>query len=296
MLKKLLYIILFVFFCSCTPTKEPIEPVIIVEGWIENNEHPIVMLHYPKVMGEKYDSVPELIMDKLISLGKITVSDGYESVILTGGLDTTYIPPYKYTSTHIMGEVGQSYFIEVEYEDKVVTAKTTIPEPTFFDSIKVQQSEHNDSVIHLFGYITDTDLEHQNYYVLFYRYRGEKQYMNCFLGVFSDDDVDERGVISMPIYRNVAISTIGLEEKQEKQSRFFKPWDKIDIKLTTVDSIGYRFWSDFSTMTTSSSIAFMPIYSNIYSNIEGGKGYWIGYGAKVYPLTLRRDTVIQYKN
>ena len=40
----------------------------------------------------------------------------------------------------------------------------------------------------------------------------------------------------------------------------------------------------------------MPVYTNIHSNIEGGKGYWIGYGAKVYPLTLRRDTVIQYKH
>lgn len=295
MIKRILYLLFVVIVVACTPQKTPIEPVLIVEGWIENEGHPTVMLHYSIVMGEKYDSISELMMDKLVSLGKVTISDGYESVVLTGGLDTNYMPPYKYTSTHIIGQVGETYTIEVEYEDKIVTAQTTIPEPAFLDSIKVQQSENNDSVIHLFGYLTDSDVEKENYYVLFYRYRGDKQYMNCFLGLFSDEDVDDRGVICMPIYRNVALSTIGLEDIEGfNPSRFFKPWDKIDIKLTTVDSLGYRFWSEFSAMSTTSRIAFMPVYTNVYSNIEGGKGYWIGYGEKVYPLTLKRDTVIRY--
>ena len=188
----------------------------------------------------------------------------------------------------------ETYTIDVEYDNKTVTAQTTIPAPVFFDSIKVQQSPYVDSIIHLTGYVTDTDPSRENYYVLFYRYRGDKQYQNCFLGLFSDQNADENHSISMPIYRNVSTSTLKLSDSDNKKGRYFKPWDKIDIKLATVDSIGYKFWSEFSALTMTSSIAFMPIYTNVYTNVEGGKGYWIGYGAKVYPLTLRRDTTIRY--
>lgn len=293
MSKKLLYFLLIILL-GCTPEQEPIEPSIVLEGWIENDEHPIALLHYSMVMGEEFDSVSQLIMDKIISLGKVTVSNNYESVILTGGFDTDYLPFYKYTSAHIIGVEGETYTIEVEYDNKLLTAKTTIPEPVYFDSIKVKKSQDNDSAIHLTGYLTDTDPDKENYYVLFYRYRGEEQYKNCFLGVFSDQNANENNSISMPIYRNISLSTIKLGD--EKKGRYFKPWDQLEIKLATVDSIGYRFWSEFSSLTTTSSIAFMPIYTNVYSNIEGGKGYWIGYGSSVYPLTLQRDTVIHYTN
>ena len=287
------YIIVLLFLYSCTSHREPIEPSIILEGWIENDGHPMVMLHNSVVLGEQYDSITDLFMEKVITLGKVVVSDGDESVILTGSLDTMYMLPYKYTSTHIRGEVGNRYTIELEYEDKIVTATTTIPELALFDSLKIHRTQHNDTLLNLFGYVTDKDVNKEEYYVLFYRYRGERQYINCFLGVFSDADADDRGVITMPIYRNVSVS-LRDSISDKKQTRFFKPWDKIDLKLTTVDSVGYRFWSEYSALSNTSSIAFMPVYTNIYTNIEGGKGYWIGYGAKVYPLTLRRDTTIRY--
>lgn len=279
---------------GCAPVQDPIEPSIVLEGWIENDDHPVALLHYSMVMGEEFDSVSQLVMDKLISLGKVTVSSDYESVILTGGLDAGYLPPYRYTSAHILGVEGETYTIEVEYDNKLLTARTTIPEPAYFDSIRVQKAPDNDTLIHLVGYITDTDLERENYYVLFYRYRGETQYKNCFLGVFSDQKADENHSISVPIYRNISLSTIKLGDTHK--DGYFRPYDQLDIKLTTVDSIGYRFWSEFSALTTTSSIAFMPVYTNIYSNIEGGKGYWIGYGASHYTLTLQQDTLLRYNN
>lgn len=293
MSKKILYFLFCILF-GCAPKQEPIEPSIVLEGWIENDDHPVALLHYSMVMGEEFDSISQLIMDKIISLGKVTVSNNHESVILTGGFDTDYLPFYKYTSAHIIGVEGETYTIEVEYDNKLLTAKTTIPEPAYFDSIKVKKSQDNDSAIHLTGYLTDTDPDKENYYVLFYRYRGEEQYKNCFLGIFSDQNANENNSISMPIYRNISLSTIKLGD--EKKGRYFKPWDQLEIKLATVDSIGYRFWSEFSSLTTTSSIAFMPIYTNVYSSIEGGKGYWIGYGASHYTLTLQQDTLLRYNN
>ena len=294
MSKNFLYLLLIILLGCAVPEPEPIEPSIVLEGWIENDEHPIALLHYSMVMGEEFDSLSQLLMDKIISLGKVSVFNNYESVILTGGIDTNYLPSYKYTSAHIMGIEGETYTIEVEYDNKILTARTTIPEPAYFDSIKVQKLHDNDSAIHLLGYLTDTDPDNENYYVLFYRYQGEEQYKNCFLGVFSDQNADENNSISVPIYRNISLSTIKLGDN--KKGGYFQPWDQLEIKLTTVDSIGYRFWSEFSALSTTSSIAFMPVYTNVYSNIEGGKGYWIGYGASVYPLTLQRDTVIHYQN
>ena len=131
-----------------------------------------------------------------------------------------------------------------------------------------------------------------NYYVLFYRYRGDKQYVNCFLGVVSDKEADQEGFIKIPIYNNISVNN--LKENVQQPSRFFALNDTLDIKLSAVDKISYEIWMDISSLSTTSSIAFMPVYKNIKTNIVGGKGYWCGYASSVYRLVLNKDTTYGY--
>ena len=72
----------------------PREPEMVLEGWIDEGGHPVVMLHNSMNFTEDFDTVEELVEEKLIYFGKVTVSDGETSVILAGRADTAYLPPY----------------------------------------------------------------------------------------------------------------------------------------------------------------------------------------------------------
>lgn len=123
---------------SCTPQHIPSEPEMVLEGWIDEGGHPVVMLHKSINFTEDFDTFDELVGEKVIYFGKVTISDGETSAILTGRLDTTYLPPYTYSSVRIMGEAGKTYYVEAEYEGKKVSATTTIPSKAVFDSLAVE--------------------------------------------------------------------------------------------------------------------------------------------------------------
>lgn len=282
------YLLIIGLLVSCTKP-DIVQPEIVLEGWIEDDGHPFVMIHNSYTASERYNSVQEVIENKTIFWGKVTISKDDYSDVMTGHLDTMYLPPYYYSSVEIKGKSGNSYQIKAEYDGQFVTATTTIPSRVEFDSISIEVID--EKRVKLMGYLQDVDSA-DNYYVLFYRYRGDKQYVNCFLGVVSDKEADQEGFIKIPIYNNISVNN--LKEKVQQPSRFFALNDTLDIKLSAVDKISYEIWMDISSLSTTSSIAFMPVYKNIKTNIVGGKGYWCGYASSVYRLVLNKDTTYGY--
>lgn len=282
------YLLIIGLLVSCTKP-DIVQPEIVLEGWIEDNGHPFVMIHNSYTASERYNSVHEVIENKTIFWGKVTISKDDYSDVMTGHLDTMYLPPYYYSSVEIKGKSGNSYQVKAEYDGQFVTATTTIPSRVEFDSISIEVID--EERVKLMGYLQDVDSA-DNYYVLFYRYRGDKQYVNCFLGVVSDKEADQEGFIKIPIYNNISVNN--LKENVQQPSRFFALNDTLDIKLSAVDKISYEIWMDISSLSTTSSIAFMPVYKNIKTNIVGGKGYWCGYASSVYRLVLNKDTTYGY--
>ncbi|MBQ8721323.1 MAG: hypothetical protein IJY67_04145 [Paludibacteraceae bacterium] len=282
------YLLIIGLLVSCTKP-DIVQPEIVLEGWIEDDGHPFVMIHNSYTASERYNSVQEVIENKTIFWGKVTISKDDYSDVMTGHLDTMYLPPYYYSSVEIKGKSGNSYQIKAEYDGQFVTATTTIPSRVEFDSISIEVID--EKRVKLMGYLQDVDSA-DNYYVLFYRYRGDKQYVNCFLGVVSDKEADQEGFIKIPIYNNISVNN--LKENVQQPSRFFALNDTLDIKLSAVDKISYEIWMDISSLSTTSSIAFMPVYKNIKTNIVGGKGYWCGYASSVYRLVLNKDTTYGY--
>jgi len=282
------YLLIIGLLVSCTKP-DIVQPEIVLEGWIEDDGHPFVMIHNSYTASERYNSVQEVIENKTIFWGKVTISKDDYSDVMTGHLDTMYLPPYYYSSVEIKGKSGNSYQIKAEYDGQFVTATTTIPSRVEFDSISIEVID--EKRVKLMGYLQE-EARADNYYVLFYRYRGDKQYVNCFLGVVSDKEADQEGFIKIPIYNNISVNN--LKENVQQPSRFFALNDTLDIKLSAVDKISYEIWMDISSLSTTSSIAFMPVYKNIKTNIVGGKGYWCGYASSVYRLVLNKDTTYGY--
>ena len=277
---------------SCTPQHIPSEPEMVLEGWIDEGGHPVVMLHKSINFTEDFDTFDELLGEKVIYFGKVTVSDGETSAILTGRLDTTYLPPYTYSSVRIMGEAGKTYYVEAEYEGKKVSATTTIPSKAVFDSLAVESIPEKPGFFRLTGYLTDGNAG-SGYYVVFYRYKGGKQYWNSLHGVASGLAADASGVIRIPIYKNM--SGTSLVENDSISTRFFQLGDTLDVKIAAVDDVSYRFWDNFSSLTISSTVPFLPVNENLFTNVSGGRGYWCGYGSSTYRIIPESDTVLRWE-
>lgn len=292
---SILYLFIFTaaVAVSCTPQAVPNEPEIVLEGWIDEGGHPIVMLHKSINFTEDFNTMEDLIEEKIIYLGKVTVSDGETSVVLTGRVDTAYLPPYSYSSVRIMGESGRAYRVEAEFEGKKVSAVTTIPPKALFDSISVESMPDKPGFFRLTGYLTDMK-EQSDYFVVFYRYKGEKQYRNGLHGVASDIAADTSGVLRIPIYKNMAGTS--LVDKDSLSTRFFRLGDTLEIKLAAIDGVSYRFWESFASLTITSTIPLLPVSENIYTNVSGGRGYWCGYGGSTYTIVPECDTVLRWKN
>lgn len=292
---SILYLFIFTaaVAVSCTPQAVPNEPEIVLEGWIDEGGHPIVMLHKSINFTEDFNTMEDLIEEKIIYLGKVTVSDGETSVVLTGRVDTAYLPPYSYSSVRIMGESGRAYRVEAEFEGKKVSAVTTIPPKAIFDSISVESMPDKPGFFRLTGYLTDMK-EQSDYFVVFYRYKGEKQYRNGLHGVASDIAADTSGVLRIPIYKNMAGTS--LVDKDSLSTRFFRLGDTLEIKLAAIDGVSYRFWESFASLTITSTIPFLPVSENIYTNVSGGRGYWCGYGSSTYTIVPECDTVLRWKS
>lgn len=292
---SILYLFIFTaaVAVSCTPQAVPNEPEIVLEGWIDEGGHPIVMLHKSINFTEDFNTMEDLIEEKIIYLGKVTVSDGETSVVLTGRVDTAYLPPYSYSSVRIMGESGRAYRVEAEFEGKKVSAVTTIPPKAIFDSISVESMPDKPGFFRLTGYLTDMK-EQSDYFVVFYRYKGEKQYRNGLHGVASDLAADTSGVLRIPIYKNMAGTS--LVDKDSLSTRFFRLGDTLEIKLAAIDGVSYRFWESFASLTITSTIPFLPVSENIYTNVSGGRGYWCGYGSSTYTIVPECDTVLRWKS
>lgn len=256
------------FGCDKAYIPDPI-PQIVVEGWIEANGYPVVILTSSVPIGKEVRE-NESINDYVINWGKVTISDGENDVVLIGKRDNDYFPPYIYTTSEMKGVAGKSYSIKVEYSGRTVTATTTIPDPVYLEYIKVKKSDKKDSY-YLTGVLKD-NTQTKDYYKSFVRrINKDSTYRPSFMGLINDDIISEK-IVEIPI--NNGISTI-----LEKEENFFSHDDVVLVKFCTMDEQSYLYWSDFDAIYSLSRNPFFPVSSKIRSNVIGGLGYWAGYGS-----------------
>ncbi len=285
MKKQRLY--LFLMMCvwvSCN--KEPKqEAPVVVEGWIENGRPPVVMLHQAIGLHEGGD-IGARMVEKLIIWGKVSLKSLDTTVVLTGQLDDNYLLHYRYSTPYMMGQSGREYDIEVETRGQKVYAHTTVPSVVPIDSVVVKADQ--EPFVNVTAYWTDPGTEN-DYYVLFYRFRGQVEYVACRLGTISDLSA-ENGVMRTFVYKNPA-SLIGTQGEK----MWFKRDDTVTLKLAHVDSAGYQFWQSFQNAVSSRIPVFNTSPSNVLkSNIMGGFGYWCGMGTDERRLRLEKDTTLRF--
>lgn len=264
---------------GCSEVEIPLaEPDIVIEGWIEEGRHPIVIVTTSVSATSKYQDW-DVLYDCIVRWARVTVSDGDESVILTGKFSKTHFPPYVYTTSRIVGEAGKTYTLTVEYEDHVEHAVTTIPGRVPLEYIKVVETE--DDAYKIVAGLKD-DPETRDYYRFFTKVEGmDSTYVPSFLGLVDDALLDDR--VNEIDVNSAFVANFGTVQRSPMA---YLEDDVVHVRFSAMDEASFAYWSDYDDLTTLAANPFFPVHKKIRSNVSSGMGYWAGYGSSYYTVSI----------
>lgn len=284
--RNLLLFSLFVAisFFACTEHDEATAPSeLVVEGWIDAGEFPIVKLMHS--IGLTYDGVDIDDLGQYVGKwARVSLSDGEREVIMIGKATHSYYPPYIYTTSEMRGEVGKTYRIRVEASDGTVAeAVSTIPAPVSIDSFSVEPvggtlDEDYDDAPHVARYQLYAYTSDRRRCKLFTRVMNcDDEFLSAYLGINDSTTIGSNGRISV---------NRGRTNLEKEYSPYFGENDTVVVKFSAVSDEAYEFWRDFEDMADLSRNPLFPVTKNLHSNVTGALGYWFGYGSTFYVVPI----------
>jgi hypothetical protein len=245
---------------------------IVVEGWIDLNDHPIVMLTKNLPFFGTIDST--MLANLIVQDATVIVSDGITNDTLKKTFNPYYFPPLFYSDTKITGVAGRTYSLTIKAEGKILTATTTILPPIPLDSVWFKVEPNHDSLGYVWASFKDP-VQPGNYYRLFEkRLTKDKIFIPVLSSVYEDRFFNgESFVFSM--MRGITTNTSSTPDPAEG---YFKIGDSIVIKACSINKTQYDFWRSAENEIYGGGNPFVNP-SQIPTNISGGGlGIWGGYG------------------
>lgn len=252
---------------SCSKAYLPeINGAMVVEGWIEEGRSPIVMVTLAVPTAVETISSSEL-GEYVCRRAIVTVTDGCDTVTLTGKVDKDYVTQFVYTTSRIRGESGKTYTLNVQYSHYTATATTFVPASVKLDSVTVSSK---DTLFSLTGHFKDNK-DTKDYYKFFTLVEGqETSFSSSFLSAIDDASLEGEAHIEVLCGRTF--------NTNEWSHPYFHAGDIVRVKLCTMDEASYRYWKDYDALSTLSNNPLFPMTMNPTSNMVGAYGYWAGYG------------------
>lgn len=282
-MKKILIAFALLLAAACTPSWQPEgEERLVVEGWIDAGGFPIVMVTTSVPTSTEYQSIDDQ-ESHLMRHARVTVSDGENSVILTGMYNDAYFPPYIYKTSDLRGVAGKSYSLKVELPSVGLTAigTTTIPTAVPLDSIWCVPSPDEKGKYNIKARFSDPEAS-EDYYRLFVKVAGkDSSYVASYMGCMSDSDLPRHAEIN--VMRGLSVDN---ESSWAWNPASFEKGDEVMVKFCTMDRVSYEFWNSYERVV---SLSVLPMFQATYNpafNVTGGIGYWCGYGASKYTIRV----------
>ena len=256
------------------------ESKIVVEGWIEHDGYPNVILTRSAPYFASIDSGS--LRDYVVTTAKVTIVTDDQYEILTLKPNDAYFPPYVYFGTELKGEIQRTYHLRVEFDntENNLFSSTYIPGLTEPDSVWFQLEPESDSLGRIWIKLSDNPDE-INYYRLLTRRKGkDKRYVASFKSAFSDKLFNGETI--------VLGFTRGLSDLLDfTQDNLFSLGDTISVKFCSLDKEHYEFWNTFQNEILLSANPFSASNARIKSNIQNGLGIWGGYAASYFTIIAK---------
>ena len=265
--------------CSDNTIDDVSEPVkLVVEGYIDSGGFPVVLLTASVSPAEGDVS----IADKMIRWGKVTISDGDTTIIMTGSPNRKYFPPYTYRTFMMRGVPGRTYSIIAAYDYLQVSAAVTMPEPPVIDSIIVADIAGSDSLHTATLCFTAADAVPAYYHVSTQVIGVDSVFLPAMLGCYKATVPSEK--VKMAIYRGK--SSLYVNENYVPQ---LPRYSDVKVRLERVTEQVYDFWSAFDDASMFGGSQFVTVDTSLPSNIVGGYGVWSAQGAATRGIPRERD-------
>ena len=257
----------------------PFTSKLVIDGWIEQNKYPTVILTRNADYFDPVDS--SAIRNLVVTTAKVTISDGEQEEVLTLRRRDEYFPNFLYQGTEIRGEVGKSYRLTIESEGKVYTATTTIPAPVHLDSLWYELLSPTDTLGYVWASFTDK-MEEENYYRMFTQRVGtDDKFIPVYLSAIGDQYFNGES-LSFSVLRGAEnLSNI-------TDDLYFRQGDTVRVKFCAIDRTHFDFWRTLERELYATGNPFASSGNEVLSNIEGGAlGVWGGYGATYHFLVAQ---------
>lgn len=249
---------------------------LVIEGWIESGKAPVVFVTASIEASTEKRKISDL-SDNILRYAKVSVEHDGTVYPLSARLKDSYFLKSYFTSGRVIGEVGGEYRLRVEWDGKVATAVTTVPEPRELITIRAEQASISDTLFTIKASFYDNP-QKKEYYKFFTRVNSlGESYSPAYLGDFEGTESDYRFDVSV---------NKGSHLPEVSSEIYFKRGDDVSVKFATSDSISYNFWKNFEQNSLASIIPIVTYFGNCEGNIEGGLGYWAGYGITEYNLCV----------
>ena len=333
---KIYIFLISIIFISCqdeiTLDLPQAENKLVVEASIEQGYPPYVILtkndgYFDPIDSETFNS---LFVNNIESVKIWYNNDGVkvDSVILEQITLFDSLPPIytdiNFVSNNVDFETGEltlpynfsmpgrKYYLEIKWDNQIITAETTIPEPTPLDCLWVEQSEtaEKDFKCDIRAVYSDPANQQNNILIkskrLEHYERDKEDTTSCLV----EDNKD-------PILKLIDANSDILINGQTFETYFPRPSDNgfptgsynayhtkvcdedtieykkdiVLIKFCQIDEPSMKFWRGLIRQAGTNGNPFAEP-SNLPSNINGGLGFFTGYGTVYYKVPIIKGTTI----
>ncbi|PLW94473.1 MAG: hypothetical protein C0592_02650 [Marinilabiliales bacterium] len=288
-----LIILSVLFFSACeqeiTIDLPQPEATMVVEGWIENDEYPVVVLTRNSSYFDPIDStylVDSLfITDAIVVVSNGILEDTLQLVVDFNNLMTNTWPYVYYKGSKFTGIVNGSYSLRIEAEGKVITGFTTIPQPHGFDTLWWEPDEPEyDTLGYIWATFSDPPAE-KNYYRIFTRRLGRDGGDIPLFGSVYDDVYFAGESITFSFFRGIS----SIEDDSayaDEEFGYWKKGDTVIVRVSTMDVAHYDFWTSAEQEMFSGGNPFANP-TTIRHNVQGAVGVFGGYGSVYDTLIIQ---------
>ncbi len=259
---------------ACDNTTSPSAPSLVIDGWIDSDGYPVVVLTRTISPG---DSKKTPVADCLVRWGKVTVSDGEREVVLTGSSNENYFPPYIYRSYEMKGEPGRTYSVTASYDGMTASSSCKMPSRPRITGIVTRKVQDSDSLCELTLNFVPAAGE-RFYHIVTRPYGSRGRMLPSFMGAVKADVGAD--TVSVPVY---APKT---DTSPDDFSPYFKTGDIIEVALCTITPEVYDFWLGYDDEVAFGGNQFVTSAGNLQSNVMNGYGVWSARGVALHTVVI----------
>ncbi len=254
--------------------EEPAVGRLAMEAWIDTDGYPVVILTRTITPGD----APVPVSEAVARFAKVTITDGTDTVTLTGGIDYSVFPPYSYRNFDMKGRTGHRYTVTAQYDGMRISATSLMLPPPEIDSLVFHPASGKPDMLTGRVHFTPAQTDTTTYYVVFTRVRNRET--RHYPGMFGTTEVTAgTDTASVPLSRGINV----LADFEPD----FHRGDTVDVILAHVEPVAYRFWQAYNDAVYFGDNIFVSTAVSLPSNITGGLGLFSARG------TSRRLTVIR---